>query len=419
MPPMVWPGNIVRHIRSEPDGSVWFSTDGGLTRYIPSTNPPGISWMNGQDVPTEVRHRTWETTETTPVHLAVEMTAGHRVRWRFGTPDNPGVWSVPVRDREILWHPQTVGTAVVQAQVLDRDLNASQVLHGTLNVHPVWYRDPSRMIPMTVAVLGVTGWVVYLLIHLNRQRRLAARLSEEARALESADLARMDFERRLIHGQEAERGRIARELHDSLGQELLLIRHAAMLASRATPETTPRTALSDIAERAARSIKEVRSIAYALRPQELDRYGMVMAMRTLCEERAEIHAVEITFHAPPEVPKAPIDTEIGLFRILQECLTNALKHADANRIECAVSPRNHGIELRVADDGRGFDPATVRPSPSGGLGLGGMRERARLLHGSLTVHSHPGKGTIVEVWIPLPPELSDPPNPALELQGPA
>lgn len=409
-------GNTVRHIRSEPDGSVWFSTDGGLTRYSPSTKPPRASWMNGQGSPTQATNFTLKATAGATVHLGVDMTAGHRVRWRFGTPDSPGVWSTPVRDREIQWTPTTLGTAVVEAQVLDRDLNPSQVLLGTLQVHPVWYRNPSRMIPLIVLFLGVGGWVAYLLVHLSRQRRLSARLREEARALEAADVARMDFERRLIRGQEAERGRIARELHDSLGQELLLIRHAAMLASRATPESTSRTALTDIADRAARSIKEVRSIAYALRPQELDRYGMVMAMRTLCEERAEIHAIEIAFHAPPEVPKAPVETEIGLFRILQECLTNALKHAGASRIECTVSPRDHGIELRVADDGRGFDPDTVRPSPSGGLGLGGMRERARLLHGSVALHSQPGKGTIVEVWIPVPSGHSDPSQPS---SGPA
>lgn len=398
-------GSQIHHIRSESDGTLWFATDGGLTRYSPNLEPPQASWRDGEGITGASADGTVHAELGAPLRFAVQTAPRQRVRWRIGDDRDPGTWTSPRAASEHPWTPPSTGSYVIEAQVMDRDLNLSPTLRRRLEIRLPWHRRPTVMLPAALVSLGLVFFLVRSSIHLRRQRRESERLREEARALAAADRVRTEFERRLIRSQEAERDRIARELHDSLGQELLLIRNAALLARRDGPGADPSIALGDIAERASRSIGEVRAIAYALRPQELQRYGLVVAMRTLCEELSERYGVRIDFAFPTRIPAIHADVEMGLFRILQECLTNALKHARATVIEATLRGSDEGLDLRVADGGCGFDPDAPSLSPNGGLGLGGMRERVRLLQGRITIRSQPGQGTTVEVWVPLAPGL--------------
>lgn len=404
-------GSRVHHIRSEPDGSLWFSTDGGLTRYSPGRVPPKVSWIEPSPALPSSPLTVQPAALGVSLRFRVASWGGHRFRWRVGSDKTPGTWTELRSDRAWTWTPEADGTFEVEAQAFDRDLNASETLRCTVLVRPLWYQDPKWVIPGLLVVSGGAAWVSYLGIHLRRQRRESRRLRDEARTLATADRMRMEFERRLLRTQEAERDRIARELHDSLGQELLLIRHAALLARQTAEAAPPGVALDQIAERAARTIREVRSIAYALRPQELSRYGLATAMRSLCDRLSDSHGIPIEFSAPPELPKGSADIEIGLFRILQECLTNALKHSDSPSLSCVLAWVDSGLELRVADQGRGFDPDEVALSRNAGFGLPGMRERVRLLGGRFRLTSTPGQGTLVEVWVPADsPDLTPSPS---------
>ncbi|MCW5559569.1 MAG: sensor histidine kinase, partial [Verrucomicrobiae bacterium] len=228
--------------------------------------------------------------------------------------------------------------------------------------------------------------------------RKAIRLLAEARERREQESIRAAFARELINSQEAERGRIARELHDSLGQELLLIRNAALLESRT--QNAADGPLTDIAERASRSIEEVRSIAYALRPQELDRLGFVRALETLCQEMAEPVGLAVEFSADPWPGNLSPEVEINLFRVMQEALNNVVRHAQARRLSVRVQADAAGVGICVRDDGSGFHEQTNR-SQRTGLGLRSMRERVRLVGGELAVRSQPGSGTETEIRIPL------------------
>ncbi|MCC7374819.1 MAG: hypothetical protein IT581_09195 [Verrucomicrobiales bacterium] len=394
-------GLDIRHIRSEADGSVWFATDGGLTRYQPAETPPRAVWREDsrQGLDGSVGSAIGGSVGR-PLHQSVEAATTHRLRWRVNEGDRTGAWSELRSSHEWTWAPTHPGKATIEAQVIDRDLNISETLRRSVHVATEWYRRREVIAAAAVAALAVAGVLTHLGITLRRQRRESARLREEARQLEAADLARMEFERRLIRTQEAERARIARELHDSLGQELLLIRNSALLARRGATATQADPALGDIADRASRTIEEVRAIAYALRPQELDRYGMATAMKGLCDDLSTAGTPTIEFQAEPPLPALGPEVEIGLFRILQECLTNALKHAGASKVHCRLAARASGAELQVTDDGRGFEPEAVATNEASGLGLNGMQERVRLLGGQFQVVSQPGHGTTVTVWIP-------------------
>jgi two-component system sensor histidine kinase UhpB len=142
-----------------------------------------------------------------------------------------------------------------------------------------------------------------------------------------------------------------------------------------------------------------------LRPSALDDLGLLPALRWYVKEYQKKCSIEVDFHATGLKERLPAEMETALYRIVQECLTNTAKHANANKVTITLKEETDRVYARITDDGNGFDyEALLRtPGQERGLGLAGMNERAVLLDGTLTIHSTPGIGTIIEVSIPLPP----------------
>jgi signal transduction histidine kinase len=214
----------------------------------------------------------------------------------------------------------------------------------------------------------------------------------------------------LIESQEAERKRIAAELHDSLSQSLVIIKNRAMMALQAPVNIERATAqLEEIAESSVAAIDEVKEIAYALRPFHLDRLGLTKAIAALAEKMTEAQGIEATIDLIPLDGLWPPEVNINVYRIVQESLNNIVKHAQAT--SCSVTARRAGraIELLIADNGRGFSPSepannsqTAPHHPKGGFGLLGMAERVRLLGGQWLIQSMPGAGTTVTIRLSVP-----------------
>jgi signal transduction histidine kinase len=228
--------------------------------------------------------------------------------------------------------------------------------------------------------------------------------TEHAQAVTREQRAREEFTHQLIVSQEAERSRIAGELHDSLGQNLLLAKNRAQLALSSgpvSPET--REQLEGIRDVAAQAIEEVRQIAHALHPYQLDHLGLTRAVEALIEIAAQ--STNIVFERKLDQVDDVFSPEsaTSLYRVLQECLTNALKHAHAGSVRIQLERDVRHVRLLVKDDGRGFTPEK-RPSGSSstGLGLKHMAERVRILNGTLQINSTPATGTAIEVLIPIP-----------------
>jgi signal transduction histidine kinase len=145
--------------------------------------------------------------------------------------------------------------------------------------------------------------------------------------------------------------------------------------------------------------EDVHALSYRLHPAVLDELGLVEALKAECDRlsRRESVSVSTDMH---DVPVAlPADTALCLFRVAQEALRNAARHARASAVMVFLAPRGGGLQLAVCDDGSGFDPASHRQSPS--LGIQSMRERVRLTGGELDIESTPGHGTTVVAWVPL------------------
>lgn len=207
---------------------------------------------------------------------------------------------------------------------------------------------------------------------------------------------------RLIEAQETERRRIARELHDDLSQGLALLSVEMDLLGQNRPKSAEEIGaeLRHLSASARHLSSCVHDLSYQLHPLKLEQLGLVPAVRGLCQEFGLAHgmAVEFLERAVPE--RLPDEAAVCLYRIAQEALQNVAKHSKARHARVELAGMPNGVQLRVSDDGAGFDfDAALR---RGGLGLGSMRERLRLVAGSLLIDSRPGAGTRVEVRVPLP-----------------
>jgi len=229
------------------------------------------------------------------------------------------------------------------------------------------------------------------------------RLSEQfaARAAVAVDLSRRvarDSLRRIVGGQELERRRLARELHDETGQALTSILLGLRAVDEAGSTGDVQNAVAELRELVVATLQDVRRLAVQLRPKALDDFGLVPALERLVQTFSETSGINVDLEAQLGEQRLPTEVETTIYRIVQEALTNVVKHAEARNVSILLVRRNGSATAVIEDDGRGFDPSTA---PLDSLGLEGMRERAELHEGRLTVETAPGSGTTLVVEVPL------------------
>jgi signal transduction histidine kinase len=207
---------------------------------------------------------------------------------------------------------------------------------------------------------------------------------------------------RLIEAQESERARIARDLHDDIGQRVAVLAMAlSQVKNMLPPGNEARAYVESIQKQTVEIITDVQALSHELRPPRLLHLGVVAAMQGFCQDLAVQHSVEIDFtskHVPASVPS---DISLCLFRVMQEALHNALRHSLVRRFEVQLHGTENAIYLMVRDEGVGFDFDAA--SRGEGLGLSSMKERLKLVGGELFVKAQPAAGTTVLARAPLPP----------------
>jgi two-component system sensor histidine kinase UhpB len=228
--------------------------------------------------------------------------------------------------------------------------------------------------------------------------------------LDRLEAARHEAAARVLQAQEEERRRLALELHDQTGQSLTaLTLHAEVLAQGLADEQAgareqARQQALRLGALAQRTLSEVQALSRQLRPPMLDDLGLAAALHWLADDAGQRLGVTVRVRMRlPEEERLPSDVETALFRIAQEAVTNAVRHGHARTVRIALRRLEEVVALTVADDGGGF---TTRSTPApGGLGVDGMRERARLLRGTLTLRSRSGQGCTVRARLPLHREV--------------
>lgn len=207
-----------------------------------------------------------------------------------------------------------------------------------------------------------------------------------------------DLAGRLIASQEAERRRIARELHDDLSQEIALLNIEIDQIAASMPLGEARGRLERASNRIGEIARDVHHLSHDLHPAKLQTLGLVTAMKSLCEETRQTTGVAVHFTHDVSHQRIDEDVSLGLYRIVQEALTNIAKHSRSRDARVSLTRVGRELRLEIADSGVGFDARAPRAD---GLGLVSMRERASFLKGTLVIQSAPGRGTRIGVEIPV------------------
>jgi signal transduction histidine kinase len=258
----------------------------------------------------------------------------------------------------------------------------------------VWNMEGASIEVRSIPPLWRTWWFEALsgvaLAALGRyffQRRI--------RRLERERAAHEAFARQLIESQERERKRIATELHDGLGQTLSIIKNRAVLSLQAERQDRALAQMEEIADAAGEALGEVREIVYGLRPVEIDRLGLTKAIGAMVKKVSASSGMRIRADVDSLDGALSAETEMNVYRIVQEGLSNMVKHSGASDAAVEIRRRAQSVEIVMKDSGRGFSPE----SAGAGLGLLSMSERARLSGGKFQVTSAPGQGTTLTIRI--------------------
>ena len=222
-----------------------------------------------------------------------------------------------------------------------------------------------------------------------------------SRAAVAVDLSQRiarDALRRIVDAQELERQRLARELHDETGQALSSILLGLKALDDQVESDGARAVVAEVRELVVATLRDVRQLAVDLRPKVLDDFGLVAALERLTETFAAQTGIGVRFESGLGEERLPLEVETALYRIVQESLTNVVKHARAGNVSIILARKPGAVVAVIEDDGRGFDPDDIR---DGGFGLQGMRERVALLDGRLQIESSGESGTTLVADVPL------------------
>lgn len=221
--------------------------------------------------------------------------------------------------------------------------------------------------------------------------------AQAAVAIENARRVERDALARAVEAQETERRRLARELHDGTGQALTSILLGLSSVERSATLEEARAAAVGLRELVVSTLQDVRRLAVELRPKALDDFGLGPALERLGQSVRETSGVDVQVGAHLSGARLPADVETAVYRIAQEALANVLRHAAAAHASIVVTRREGSASIVIEDDGRGFDVS----APVEGMGLAAMRERVRLLDGTMAVESRRGRGTTIIVELPI------------------
>lgn len=262
-------------------------------------------------------------------------------------------------------------------------------------IPPFWRTWWFIALATLTAILVVAGMVIGAAILVHRRR-----ISQ----LQRAHAAQKAFSTQLIASQESERKRIASELHDGLGQNLLIVNNNAVLGLNMTEGGSPvQKQFDEISTMTLQTLAEVRKIIHGLRPHHLDHLGLREALEFMIEKVMYSSPIRFSTEIEQIDGVFPKEAEMSMYRIVQESVNNIIKHSSATEAKVTLKRNGRTVQLMVEDNGVGFDsnPRASSESHHFGLGLTGISERAHMLGGREVIHSVPGQGTIITVTVML------------------
>jgi signal transduction histidine kinase/ligand-binding sensor domain-containing protein len=377
------------------DGKMWFPTIKGVAVLDPSPvnslpSPVVIQGVTVDRVAQSATHRVQihPGQQNLEIYYAgLTFSRPEQVKFKYQLVNFDRGW-VDAGTRRTAYYPQLPPGSYTFRVVADNGFGVWNMTGQSLSVivlppfYQTWWFG-------TLVSLAVAGMIA--LIWRQRVSRF-----------QRAHAAQQAFSRQLIASQENERKRIAAELHDSLGQRLVIIKNLALILLNGSATVHAREQLDEISTEASHALGEVREISYNLRPHQLDRLGLTKAVEALVKKAASASPITFSSEIDDIDGVFPKEAEINFYRVAQESVNNVVKHSAATDASVTVRRDDGRIALTVRDNGKGFVPETIQRDPSaGGLGLVGISERATLLGGHATIQSAPGRGTTIGMSIDL------------------
>jgi signal transduction histidine kinase len=286
---------------------------------------------------------------------------------------------------------QQIVAVAAETDVLSQQMDSeeSRLLEKRTANAERWFAGIVMILAIALALALILFWVHYTL------------LNDELLALEHAQKSLRGLSARLMNVQDGERRKFSRELHDSLGQELAALKMLLPMVDKSTPGDPT---LAECLQIVDKSIAETRTISHLLHPPLLDEAGLAVAVKWYVDGFAQRSKLDVKVEIPDDLGRLPSATELTLFRVLQEGLTNIHRHSGASKAEVTVSHPPGKVILRIRDFGKGVPRATLerfRTDATGtGVGLAGMRERVRELDGQFEIDSD-HNGTVIVVTVPV------------------
>ena len=376
------------------DGRLWFPMAKGVAVINPATAKPETAPPPVLIEETRIDGKPFDISaagirfEPNQVALEIDYTAlgfvgAERMRFRYRLEGLDEAWTEAGTRRTAYFSHLPDGEYIFRVTAANYDgIWNNEGASVKISIVPPFYR---KWWFYALTAAGVFGLIT--LVYFLRLRQLHA-LNE----------TRAEFARRLIESQEAERHRIALELHDSIGQTLAVIRNRTLMGLDAEETGKMREQLEQISEASTLALQETREIARNLHPAQIENLGLTAALRSLVksvESATGLNCVDDIGEISQK--NLPYNASINIYRITQESLTNIIKHSGASFAGVRLRIENEKLVLTIEDDGRGFTDGTT----PNGLGLTGMRERARMIGADLTIDSHPGEGTKIRLVLNL------------------
>jgi signal transduction histidine kinase len=378
-----------------PDGKLWFPTQEGIVsidpRLVPESLPAPQIIMSGVAIDGEPRSPS-EELRVPPSGKRVEfrfvaptMFESRLIRYRYKLEGFDRGWNDNGGARVVAYTNIPPGRYRFVVSASNGAGRWSQPAATELRVLPPFWRTNWFMIAAVAAAS--------LLLGTAYRMRVAA--------IERKQALQVEFSRRLLTEQEGERKRVASELHDSLGQNLLIIRNRALLALDQDSPSIAKEQLEEISSTASSAIDEVRRIAHNLRPVELDHLGLTRSLGVLLRKMSSSSNILFSGDLEPVDGLLTKEAEVNIFRIVQEWLSNVARHSDANAAVVSLRREDHTLRLRIRDDGSGFSRAQAAKDERLGIGLRSIAERAHMLGGTYDIQSTLGEGTSMTIEFPV------------------
>ncbi len=377
------------------DKNIYFPTVAGIAKvstrdvHKNSTSPPvyieRIKNSEGSNLEIEAVKLNYDEAFLQFDYTAINFTDPEKVRFRYrleGLNDN---WVEAGSRREAVYTKIPPGDYKFQVIASNNDgvWNYEGASVDVIIVPPFWQRTWF----IILSIIGC-GAIIGLFI-----RGRTVRLKQESEQKKM-------FTEQLLVSQENERKRIASEIHDGLGQQILVIKNRAELARKQVKDSDEiGEQLDEIMYSATRSIEDVRNLSHALRPIHLEKFGLTDAISDLCNQLQQSSSMEWSYHIDDINELIPKDKQINFYRVVQEAINNILKHSLASEASVIVRVSDESIQTVIWDNGSGFIRSSIKNSE--GLGFLGMKERMETLNGKMTIDSLPGEGTTIKINIPL------------------